>query len=301
MNKKILWLSAPDMPVVTILHKWQNYFEEYKEWAITTKKDDDYDFIFLEESRLDEELLEDNSKPIICCFWGYPWFRLIHSDWNNHYKMKLRLLSKTDLVLVGSLVTFYQLCDFGISSLVCYPGVDNKLIDSVPEQEREFQICACGRLVAYKSFDVLIRAAAMINPTPKVVIIGHGEEKSRLIALAKELGVNLEIKTPNDYEKIKEFKKSLCVVAPSVYEGFGLVPVEALYAGVPAIVRDIPVARETLKEDAIYFVNENDLVHKLRYVINANIPNVGEFVKKVYTLEQACERLKMVFKKVKEY
>jgi glycosyltransferase involved in cell wall biosynthesis len=38
---------------------------------------------------------------------------------------------------------------------------------------------------------------------------------------------------------------------PSVYEGFGLPPVEAMVAGVPALVSDIPVMREVAGEAAL--------------------------------------------------
>ena len=38
----------------------------------------------------------------------------------------------------------------------------------------------------------------------------------------------------------------------SQYEGFGLPPIEAQARGIPAVVSDIPVFRETLKSDALY-------------------------------------------------
>ena len=43
------------------------------------------------------------------------------------------------------------------------------------------------------------------------------------------------------------------LVFPSIYEGFGLPPLEALACGTPALVSDIPVHREVLGNGATYF------------------------------------------------
>jgi len=43
------------------------------------------------------------------------------------------------------------------------------------------------------------------------------------------------------------------LVFPSIYEGFGLPPLEALACGTPVVVSDIPVHREVLGNSAIYF------------------------------------------------
>lgn len=43
------------------------------------------------------------------------------------------------------------------------------------------------------------------------------------------------------------------MVFPSLYEGFGLPPLEALAAGTTILVSDIPVMREVCGEDAVYF------------------------------------------------
>lgn len=54
------------------------------------------------------------------------------------------------------------------------------------------------------------------------------------------------------------YKKSRMFVFPSIYEGFGVPPIEAMYMGVPVVSSDAASLPEILKEGAIYFRN-NDL------------------------------------------
>lgn len=295
---KILWLSPPDAtPAINVMNIWKKYFGEYKDWTITANKDDDYDIVFFgSDSVLDKEILEDASKFKICYFWGWPWFRLGSGPWVDHYRRGIELLKKCDMVLAGDVVSFYQLYDFGIPNSVCYGGIDSKIIDSVPSQEKELQVCACGRLVDYKMFDVIIKAVALLNPQPKVVIIGKGEEGEKLKKIAKELKVDLKIKSLTDFEKIKEYKKSVCLISPYIYGGFAMVPLEALYSGIPVIVLDIPVNREILKENALYFTGGKDLASKLVYVIN-NAPKGNKEYAKNFTFEKASERLNFFFER----
>lgn len=48
------------------------------------------------------------------------------------------------------------------------------------------------------------------------------------------------------------YRRALYVVLPSIYEGFGLPAVEAMSAGVPLVLSDLPVLREIAGEAALY-------------------------------------------------
>ena len=58
----------------------------------------------------------------------------------------------------------------------------------------------------------------------------------------------------------------------SVYEGFGLPPLEALACGCPVAVSDIPPHREVCGQAAVYFdpYSREDLSHKLQHVLRLN-------------------------------
>lgn len=297
----ILWLSPLDSPPArNAMNVWLDYLRDYKQWNIVTDSNEDYDIVFFgSDSLLDNELLEDDSAFKICYFWGWPWWRLVDPSWLSNYRGKLELLIRCNMVLAGAEVTSYQLYDFGIRNSVCYAGVDSRAIDSVPQQEKEFQVCTCGRLMNYKEFDVLIKAVALLKQKPKVVIIGKGPEEHNLKELANELEVELKIENVADFEKIKEYKKSICFIAPYRYAGFTMVSFEALYSGTPVIAYDMPLNREFLKGNTLYFVDVQDLASKLNYVLNKEPKGVSQrerdYVTKNFTFEKASERLNRVF------
>ena len=60
--------------------------------------------------------------------------------------------------------------------------------------------------------------------------------------------------------------KSKALVLPSMYEGFGIPPMEAMYLGTKAIVSDIPILKEIYSDFPVSFFkmgNELDLKNKL--------------------------------------
>ncbi len=56
-----------------------------------------------------------------------------------------------------------------------------------------------------------------------------------------------------DQELLRLYNQAECFVFPSLYEGFGLPPVEAMACGCPVLASDIPVLREVCADAATYF------------------------------------------------
>lgn len=123
---------------------------------------------------------------------------------------------------------------FGIDT----SGYDWPKIEPHHVNDRGRLVLACGRLVPYKGFDVLIRAAAAHNF--EVWIIGEGAERPRLTQLITELGLEERVRllgSVNDCERIKLMCLADVFVMPSVTnaETFGLVQLEAMAAGRPVV------------------------------------------------------------------
>ncbi|WGD48807.1 glycosyltransferase [Bradyrhizobium sp. CB1650] len=123
---------------------------------------------------------------------------------------------------------------FGIDTTVYdWPKIEPHHVN-----DRGRLVLACGRLVPYKGFDVLIRAA--VNRKFEVWIIGEGVERPRLEQLVRELGLGDRVRllgSVNDCERIKLMCMSDVFVMPSVTnaETFGLAQLEAMAAGRPVV------------------------------------------------------------------
>ncbi|MDP9071277.1 MAG: glycosyltransferase [Actinomycetota bacterium] len=81
---------------------------------------------------------------------------------------------------------------------------------------------------------------------------------------------NVGIVSDDELERL--YVHARAVLAPSRYEGFGLVPLEALAAGAWVVASDIPVHREVLGEAASYFGpgNVDDALARLRAAVAAS-------------------------------
>jgi glycosyltransferase involved in cell wall biosynthesis len=104
-------------------------------------------------------------------------------------------------------------------------------------------ILGVGRLHPQKDFPTLIRAFARVRQiTPaKLIILGIGSEEAALKALATQLGLENDLAFLGFVQNPYAYMARASVFAmSSIYEGFGMVLVEALALGIPTIATDCP-------------------------------------------------------------
>ncbi|MGZ5280753.1 MAG: glycosyltransferase [Bacteroidia bacterium] len=113
-------------------------------------------------------------------------------------------------------------------------------------------IVSAGRLVAEKGFSDIIESLALLrNKSVKLRIFGEGDQRERLLQLAKEKNVDLEL--PGYVSNlVEEFRKADLFVSASKREGFPNVLIEALAAGLPIVSTDCPSGPKELLADGIY-------------------------------------------------
>jgi glycosyltransferase involved in cell wall biosynthesis len=78
-------------------------------------------------------------------------------------------------------------------------------------------------------------------PNSRLVIVGRGHLKSRLMKQARKLGVgeHVRIESGMSFSSLAQLYRSAdLVVYPSFYEGQGLIPLEAMSSGVPIVTVD---------------------------------------------------------------
>jgi len=104
-------------------------------------------------------------------------------------------------------------------------------------------ILAVGRLEPQKDLPTLIRAFAQVRRVQpaKLMILGSGQEKSKLKGLIQELGLEEDVEMPgfvsNPYAYMA---KASVFVLSSMWEGLPTVLIEALAVGVPVVSTDCP-------------------------------------------------------------
>ena len=74
----------------------------------------------------------------------------------------------------------------------------------------------------------------------------------------------------SDDELVRLYNQAACFVFPSLYEGFGLPPLEAMACGCPVLVSDIPVEREVCGDAAQYFnpLDSKNILHTITQYLN---------------------------------
>ena len=101
-----------------------------------------------------------------------------------------------------------------------------------------------GRFAYYKGLEYLIKAVSLLPQNVKVVLVGDGEEKSKLLSLVRELHLEervVFIPPVKDEELPSIYRGADLFVLPSIArsEAFGLVACEAMACRVPVITTEI--------------------------------------------------------------
>lgn len=136
-------------------------------------------------------------------------------------------------------------------------GVDDSLFD-VERKEQSYLLCF-GRLdVEHKGLDVLLAAFAAVapkHPRLELRLAGRGREHARVAEMARALGLGQRVVVEGPVSALQRnqlFSGALAVIVPSRFEGFGIAAAEAMAAGAPCIVTDLPALREVVGDAGIF-------------------------------------------------
>lgn len=119
-----------------------------------------------------------------------------------------------------------------------------------------------GRLIEQKNHKALIisfKKVIGVNSKAKLLIIGEGHKRDELEKLILYLGLSENVFLLGTRKNVHPYlKKSNCFVFSSLWEGFGLVIIEAMAMGLPIISTDYKYgAREILDKENLICINEN--------------------------------------------
>ncbi|MFF1654710.1 MSMEG_0565 family glycosyltransferase [Streptomyces sp. NPDC058255] len=152
------------------------------------------------------------------------------------------------------------------------------------------------------SLDLLEAYALLRTGHPGVrLVIAGGETlfdyrayRTRWETRASELGVEPVVLGPVPDDELPALVAAADAFAfPSLKEGFGLAAMEALAAGVPLIVRDLPVLHEVFEPAARFGATPETLAHELGQALTQNDPTrqtAGRELAARHTWDTAAQR-----------
>ena len=227
------------------------------------------------------DIIECFQSPYFHCFpsWlvarasgaklAYSWFEVWRNFWYEYLGsagfvgkiLERALLKLPDFIITGSEKTRTDLKAIGFpdsSIYLVHNGISLSAISKIRPSREKFDIAYVGRLIKGKRVDLLIEATSILRedfPKMRVAIISDGPERKNLESLAKELGVEKNIKffgfVENHDDILAVLKSSKIFVNPSVQEGgASIVLFEANACGLPAIAVRHPngIDRQLIKD-----------------------------------------------------
>jgi phosphatidylinositol alpha-1,6-mannosyltransferase len=236
-------------------------------------------------------------------------FCLIHSKEINHIlgsslnKKMLNALNKADYVIANSNFTKELAIRRGFGSKkikVINPGCNYPI--KIDNHSKEFakriygnafpKLITIARLEKRKSHQNILMTIKNLLPkfpTLKYVSVGNGDERSNLVKLNKELGLDKEVSfifNPNEQQKIALLEQSDIFVMPSVIykksiEGFGITYIEAASYGKASIGGIFGGEGDAIQEgETGYLCDGNDLSALyetlLKTLKNSNYKQLGK-------------------------
>ncbi len=137
--------------------------------------------------------------------------------------------------------------------------------------EAEKYILAVSSMDPRKNFIRLVEAFDKIkDKSVKLYIIGMSFKAFNTPDLQKLIGENVHLPGYIPDEKLQTmYQNALLSVYPSLYEGFGLPPLESMTYGCPVINSDIPALREVSQDAALYVdpYNVDDITQKIEQLL----------------------------------
>lgn len=184
---------------------------------------------------------------------------------SNHAKE--RFARECDAVLCISHTTkadlfrFYGTLDKPVE--VTPLAVSEDFFKAMPDASEFPYIAFVGRRHAYKNFDVVLRAFALIageHPDVRLMASGGGPFTEHECERINALGLSGRVIQRNlaEAELPSLYANALAMVFPSYYEGFGLPILEGFAARCPVVVADTPCSIEVSGGAAEVFAPDDD-------------------------------------------
>ncbi|MCR4953466.1 MAG: glycosyltransferase family 4 protein [Treponema sp.] len=177
--------------------------------------------------------------------------------------------------------------------------------DSAPKDN---SIIFVGNIKKHKGLSTLLEAFTICKKQgldARLVIIGNAEnfrsgDEETVIKLAELQDKDITFTGKISDSELKAFyKKARLLVQPSLYEGFGMPPMEALISGTNVILSDIKVFKEIYKDFPVTFFktqDAQDLAQKITANFNVPAPSKASIPDK-YSFQKTSDIITETFRR----
>lgn len=143
------------------------------------------------------------------------------------------------------------------------------------EYKKEYDICCVARITEQKDpirFLKIIKKIQEKNPMIKVIWVGDGELRKKMLAELNNLNLEKNVKILGFQQNPYQYMvKSKVFMLTSRWEGYGLVAFEALTLGLPAIVSNVGGLVDIIDNNCgLLCESDNDFINEINKLLNSN-------------------------------
>lgn len=236
-------------------------------------KDLSYSFdLYIETNYIPSRTI--NARKIFSVVHDFSTFK--YPEWHPKDRVKFfeknfwREIERADLIILVSKSIKEEAIELGLplnKLRVVYPGINSVIFHPLDQDQRkrlrtkkklpERFILYVGAIEPRKNLKRLIEAYSMLPNSlrerfPLLVVGSSGWNNEDIFDILRRKNINL-ILNPNDEDLLCFYNLANLFIFPSLYEGFGFTPLEALACGCPVLLSDIPVFRELYGDLVPYF------------------------------------------------
>lgn len=158
-----------------------------------------------------------------------------------------------------------------------------------------------GLLILWKAYERLLKEKPN---APMLTIVGNINFRTKDSEIMKTIQANKDkirlLENASNQEVYNALSHAVCLVSPSLYEGFGIPPLEAMSLGTPVIMSDIPVYKEIYGDFPVTFFetgNAEDLYSHLQQLPISPI-NIDEQLLSIYHYQKTAH---IIIREIQEF
>lgn len=243
----------------------------------------------LSECQISRTMQATGGVPAVVCKWlwgvrmvvtygfNYETFAEINSGWlvAKLTKLMVDMVVRTaDRVIVTTKELRQSVAELTSDSVLIPNGVNLTVFSAKTDYKlhNPVVLLSVGRLTLQKRFDLAIRAVGRLKHKQRyhLTLIGRGDEKAKLVHLAKAEGVHLSIIDPIPHSQVSALLKEADIyLHTSVTEGHPKALLEAIAVGIPVVVsRSKKVGYDFLPGSLFGLVeaSESDVARKIEEI-----------------------------------